>query len=317
MKKQITGYHVFYQNEKFGKYHEIDLLVQLTSALFWKETYGPIKLYCNKTFLETLKTFNLDKCYDEINTELLENIPHKAHLSKYWSFCKLHAIKHISQTEESFVILDTDLFIKKDLKLDFSKDLIVYHKEVFTEDQEQKTYLPPQTFLPPNQIEGYDWNILPTNAAFLYLNNKELINTWYDWAVDVIENNKDKKRFPYSADTVFIEQRLLPTLADKMGLDVDYVFDSVYKTWVDGVDDLSEWEPKLDSTKQLRFRMDNSRHIWGLKNNYRFKDIRQLILYSSVSSLKEKFEMSTVETRYRRLFNICYKIYEDQSDSDE
>ena len=317
MKKQITGYHVFYQNERFGKYHEIDLLVQLTSALFWKKTYGPIKLYCNERFLETLKSYNLDKCYDEINTELLENIPYKSYLSKYWSFCKLHAIKHISQSEDSFVILDTDLFVKKDLKLDFTKDLIVYHQEVFKEDQEQKTYMPPKTFLSPNQIKGYNWDILPANAAFLYLNNKKLIDSWYSWAVEVIENNKDKEKLPYSADTVFIEQRLLPTLADKMGINIDFVFNSVYKTWVDGVDDLSEWEPKLNSTKELQFRMDNSRHVWGLKNNYRFKDIRQLIIYSAVSSLREGFDMHLIENLHSKLFNECYAIHEDPSDSEE
>lgn len=315
--KTITGYHVFYQSKEFEKYHEIDLMVQLASALFWKEKYGPIKLYCNKKFLNTLKIWNLDQCYDEINTSVLEDIPYKDYLSKYWSFCKIHAIKHISQIEDKFVVLDTDLFIKKDLHLDFNKDLIVYHQEIFKEDQQHKTYLPPSTFLSEDEIKGYNWDILPTNAAFLYLNNKEFIDKWYNWVINVIENNKNTPKYPDSADTVFIEQRLLPTLAEKMGLSVEFVFDSKYKTWVDGVDDLSDWEPKLDSTEKLKFRMDNARHVWGLKNNYRFLDIRQLILFSSISSMREEFDMFLIETKFNKLFDICYEIYNDPSDSVE
>ena len=313
--KNITGYHIYYQSKEFEKYREIDLMVQLTSALFWKKKFGPIKLYCNERFLNTLKIWNLDKCYDEINVELLENIPYKNYLSKYWSFCKIYTIKHISQIDEKFVVLDTDLFIKKDLGLDLNKDLILYHKEVFKEDQLHKTYLLPSTFLSEDELKGYDWDILPTNAAFLYINNQEMVNKWYDWVIQVIENNKDKIEYPDSADTVFIEQRLLPTLVEKMGLDVGFVFDSTYKTWVDGVDDLSDWEPKLDSTEELQFRMDNSRHIWGLKNSYRFVDIRQLILYSSISSLREEFQMSIIESKYSKLFDICYEIFNDESNS--
>ena len=46
--KNLTGYHVYYQSKEFGKYYEIDLLIQLASILFWKKNYGPIKLYCNQ-----------------------------------------------------------------------------------------------------------------------------------------------------------------------------------------------------------------------------------------------------------------------------
>ena len=148
----------------------------------------------------------------------------------------------------------------------------------------------------------------------MYLNNKELIDAWYKWVIDIIENNKDKPKLDYSADTVFIEQRILPTLANKMGLDVNFVFNSMYKTWVDGVDDLSEWEPKLDSTEELRFKMDNSKHIWGLKNNYKTKDIRDLVLWATISSLRDYFDMSLIEPQYSKLFDTCYNIWKSNED---
>ena len=144
--ENLTAYHVYYQSKDFGKYYEIDLMIQLASVLFWKKNYGPIKLYCNQRFLDTLKQYNLDQCYDEINVDLLENIPYKSYLPKYWSFCKIYALNHISKIEDRFVILDTDLFILQDLGLDFNTDLLLYHPEIFKENQEQKTYMPPENF---------------------------------------------------------------------------------------------------------------------------------------------------------------------------
>jgi hypothetical protein len=109
--ENLTAYHVYYQNKDFGKYFEIDLLVQLASALLWKKAYGSIKLYCNKKFLDTLKEYHLDQVYDEINTTLMESIPYREYLPKYWSFCKIYLAKYLNQRESRFVILDTDLWI--------------------------------------------------------------------------------------------------------------------------------------------------------------------------------------------------------------
>jgi len=315
--KNLTAYHIFYQNKDFGKYHEIDILAQLASILFWKKNFGPVKLFCNKKFLKTLKHYGIDQYYDDINTVLMESIPYKEYLPKYWSFCKIYAIKYISQFEQPFVALDTDLWIKQELGLDYKKDLILYHQETFKYDQLQRTYVSPSTFLSQEELEGYNWDVLPTNAAYIYINNKKLVDKWYKWVLDIIEKNKDKPKLEWSADTVFIEQRILPVLADSMGLKTEFIFPSVYKTWVDGVDDLSEWEPKLDSTKKGKFRMENAKHVWGLKNNYKYKDIRNLILYSVMSSLNDGFDVQQLENKHSKLFNACYNIWKDDENFED
>lgn len=315
--ENLTAYHVYYQNDDFGKFYEIDLLVQLASALFWKEKYGPIKLYCNKKFLNTLKEYNLDQCYDEINTTLMESIPYKEYLPKYWSFCKIYLAKYISQFEDRFVILDTDLWIREDIGLDFTNDLINYHKEIFYPEQKPLSYLPPETFLPQYQISPYNWDILPANGAFIYLNNKDLINKWYKWVIDIIEYNKNNPKYPNSADTVFIEQRILPVLAEKLGLRTGVVFNSLYKTWISDSHTLEEWEPKLDSTEELSYLMDNCKHIWGIKTNYRFKDYRDLVLYVVMEHLSEEFDMKIIESKYKKLFKTCYNIWNNTEHSDD
>jgi len=307
--ENLTAYHVYYQNKDFGKYFEIDLLVQLASALLWKKAYGSIKLYCNKKFLDTLKEYHLDQVYDEINTTLMESIPYREYLPKYWSFCKIYLAKYLNQRESRFVILDTDLWIKEDIGLDLTKDLITFHEEIFYQGQPDLTYISPDNFVSPKEVKKYNWGVLPTNGAFLYFNNKELINRWYKWVLNIIETNKDKPKHPQNADTCFIEQRILPTLAEYMGLKRETVYPSIYKTWIKDSDDLSEWEPVLDTTELGSYRMDNCKHIWGIKNSYRYKDYRDIVLYAVLEHLDEEFDMEIIEKQYPKLFNICYTIW--------
>jgi hypothetical protein len=42
--------------------------------LFWKKHFGPIRLYCNSKFLESISLYKLDLLYDEINVDILDNI---------------------------------------------------------------------------------------------------------------------------------------------------------------------------------------------------------------------------------------------------
>ena len=80
----MIGYHIYFQRDKKSTGNLIDFSAHLASILFWKEHYGPIRLYCNSNFLESIKEYNLDVLYDEINTEILDNIPNKRSLKKYW-----------------------------------------------------------------------------------------------------------------------------------------------------------------------------------------------------------------------------------------
>ena len=315
--ENLTAYHVYYQNKDFGEYFEIDLLVQLASALFWKKNYGPIKLYCNKKFLETLKQYDLDKVYDEVNTTLMESIPYKEYLPKYWSFCKIYLAKYLTQREERFVILDTDLWIREDIGLDFTLDLINYHEEIYKEKQTPLTYVSPKNFVSKSKFKEYNWDILPANGAFIYLNNKSLINKWYIEVIDVIESNKNKPKLEYNADTVFIEQRLLPVIADNMGLKRDVVFPSKYKTWITDVGDLSEWEPVLDSTERGAYLMDHCKHIWGIKNSYRYKEYRDIVLTAVNEHLEGGFNIEELEDQYPDLFNTCYNIWDSNGNIED
>ena len=63
--QSITGYHVYTQNSSLKEYYQINLLVQLASILFWKQNYGPLKLYTDPQSLKILQEYNLDVLYDD------------------------------------------------------------------------------------------------------------------------------------------------------------------------------------------------------------------------------------------------------------
>ena len=70
-------------------------------------------------------------------------------------------------------------------------------------------YLSPNIFLKSREVTLFDWTITPINCGFIYLNSEDLVNQWYDWSLHIINLNKDLKKQEMSADTIFIEQRLL------------------------------------------------------------------------------------------------------------
>jgi hypothetical protein len=300
----MTGYHIYYQTKE-GQ-HDIDSLVQLASILNWKKHYGPIKLYCNKRYLETISKYGLDKEYDFIDTDFLETVPYKDYMSKYWSFCKIYLAKHLAEFETEFCILDTDLWIQKPNMLDMDKDLIFYHREAYDIKFPNNPYP-----LASNWIdnEEFDWSTSPCNCAILCFksNFKELINTWYSVASEVIERTKDIE-FEFenkNANTIFIEQRLLPTIAVKLNVKYGLILDTIYLTFKQGLNtDGDEWAPKLGHSPENSYAVLNIKHIWGLKAYYDFEFIRDIIL-SEVFLTLEQFP--EIEIKYKELIDK-YKI---------
>lgn len=297
----MTGYHVYYQTR--DNESSIDCLVQLASILNWKKHYGPIKLYCNKKYLETISKFGLDKEYDYIDTEFLESVPYKEYMSKYWSFCKIYLAKHLSETESSFCILDTDIWIQMYNIFDQDKDLIFYHREAYDLKHEENPYP-----LASNWIddEEFDWSTSPCNCAILCFksNFKELIDIWYNLVLGVIERTKDVE-FEFknkNASTIFIEQRLLPTLATKLNVSYGLILDNIYLTFIPMSEaDGREWAPRLGHTKENALISASIKHIWGAKNFYNIDLIRNLVIQLTILTLEQFPE---VETKFKDLIEL-------------
>jgi hypothetical protein len=304
----MNAYHVFYKSKDMGEYHEIDLLVNLASCLFWKKLYGSIKLYCNQEFLDYIKSYGLDKAYDEINVDVLENTPFKSYLPKYWSFCKIHAIKHISKTEDRFVIIDNDFYPSLSHDIDWECDFIGYHKEAFDKFQETNAYEAPEQFLNETNYSKLNWDVNPINCAFMYFNNKTLIDTWYSWSIGIIATNAEKPHLPYNRDTIFIEQYLIASLVNTLNLNWKVLLPNTYLQYIDFNKNGYEWYPLVDSKSEYREVFNKFRHIWGLKRFYDQKEWRDFILGIVIDDLELNFNLDNLKQEYTLLLDTCANI---------
>jgi hypothetical protein len=287
--QSITGYHVYTQNSSLKEYYQINLLVQLASILFWKQNYGSIKLFTDPQSLKILQEYGLDVLYDDINIDFLDSVHLPDYKIKYWTFPKLHLAKYLISLDEKFVILDTDLFITEMLDLDLDNDVIGYHRESFDINCKYNGYISPSTWIPESDLIKYNWDALPINTAFLYVNNtetsKKLINEWVDLSLKYREITKHGPIFPYNADTIFFEQRFLASLIDFYNIKASTIFPNVYESHNAIFDPADphftlgyEWNPRLDSSEYSLYLCEVCKHIWGMKSLYHIKEMRELVL---------------------------------------
>ena len=302
----MNAYHIFYKSNKSKEFDEINYLVQLASILFWKKNQGKIILYCNSEFLEDMREWQLIDLYDEVNTSCLDNIPYKDYLNKYWSFCKIHASEEISKSEDNFVLLDTDFWIHNPIEISDEFEMIGYHPEQKLEDP-KNPYISPENFMNRKEIELFDWSINPVNCAFLYLNSKTLINEWYKWVVKVIEKNKDGEIKEISADTIFLEQRLLPTIANSLNFKIGTLIPNTYQPHIPSDSEGSEWIPKIGFDEENQYITWNIKHVWGLKKMYAEPYIRNIVIDTVCDSLNKFFP--EWEKTYTKIYLKMKELY--------
>lgn len=301
----MNAYHVFFKNKNVEEYHEINLLTNLLSCLSWKKHYGPIKLFCNEEFFDYIKIYNLDKVYDEIHVVDLNQIPYKEHLDKYWSFNKIYIAKYISQTEDKFVILDNDFYISDYYSFNWDANFIGYHFEAYDINSPDNVYLDPKIFLEEENYNKLNWGIPPINCAFMYFNSTNLINNWYNWVLGVIETNKDKPKNNFSSDTIFIEQRLLPTLCDALELTYETLLPNYYLQYIPFNEEGYEWFPLIDSHPKYRELFNNFRHIWGMKKYYSQEKWRKKLTDIQLEDLKIHHNYSEALTNFPKIILAC------------
>lgn len=283
----LNGFHVYYQREvKEDSFDVINYLVQYSSILHWKKFYGPIHLYCNSLFLETLKSYGMDHLYDSINVEFLDSISSEK-LEKFWSYCKLLSIRDISTKYQKFVVLDLDLWLKPGVEINQNLNLVAYHRENIS-DHPNNPYISPDNFL-DTQKWNFDWSVRPLNCAILYFNSKKLIDMWVSIAQEVVNSSDTISTNTISSDTIFIEQRLLAVVCDKLDLDVETLIDNVYYPEVSINNQGLEWSPRIGHTYENLEITSKIKHVWGLKKRYDDPQIRNLILEVCIDSLDHNF----------------------------
>jgi hypothetical protein len=293
----MIGYHIFYQYSKETNF--LDICSQFASALFWKKNFGPIKLYCNTEHLKMISKYQIDSIYDEINVFELDNIPYEPDiLIKYWSLVKIYAASKIQ--EDKFCIIDTDLWITQPFKWNEDVDFMGFHYESFNLDNIHNPYLPPSLFL--NDIRDEDWDELPINCSFIFINNKILLDKWLEFSNKVINLNKNIETNIYGAYTLFIEQRAITKICKDLNLKCIPLIDNVYKSGLDLESNV--WSPPLDLSQAPQKYI---RHIWGLK---RLLHLHSKFIEVIFNDIHETFGF--LEIQYPELYVERLKVLQDE-----
>ena len=291
----MIGYHIYYQ--KNNEINFVEISSQLASALFWKKYFGPIRLYCNSKFLETISLYKLDSLYDEINVDILDNITYSPKiLSKYWSIPKLYAANEISKSETTYCILDTDLWITNYFEWDRSKDFLAFHYENFDLKNKNNPYLIPSAFI--DDYKEKDWNLMAMNCAFMYINNQQMVFDWFKYADNVIKLNKTvKTKNKKDVYTLFIEQRAITYICEKLKLNYGTLIPNIFISGLSSDKEL--WTPKLNVSNLPQKYI---KHIWGLKKFYDSITLKLLdTIYNDIHSEFGFLEIDFPELYIKRL----------------
>lgn len=298
----MIGYHIYYQ--KNNEINFVEISSQLASALFWKKYFGPIRLYCNSKFLETISLYKLDSLYDEINIDILDNITYSPKiLSKYWSIPKLYAANEISKSETTYCILDTDLWITNYFEWDRSKDFLAFHYENFDLKNKNNPYLIPSAFI--DDYKEKDWDLMAMNCAFMYINNQQMVFDWFKYADNVIKLNKTvKTKNKKDVYTLFIEQRAITYICEKLKLNYGTLIPNIFISGLSSDKEL--WTPKLNVSNLPQKYI---KHIWGLKKFYDSITLKLLdTIYNDIHSEFGFLEIDFPELYIKRLTIIQNEI---------
>ncbi len=261
----ISAFHVLWTkpvtiNGKCFSMNDAEILTMVVSALMWQKHNGSIKLYTDNAGYAFIRSVELSALWDGgIDTELLENNDYPIDPEIFWAAAKLIALE--AQTSPC-VMLDTDLIVTQSIRHLLEPTAITaLHSEALNPE----VYLPPLSLKKPLRFhfsKDYNWNVLPSNTAFLYINNESFRNFYLNESKRFMFHNTETPTEMVS-QMVFAEQRLLSICADCQQLSINYLLA----------------DP---------FSLANSTviHLWGFKNLLRRNNNVQAI-YSK--QLIEKF----------------------------
>lgn len=185
---RLRGHGFKIQRELQDSYTQptYQILYTILSVLRWKQFNGPIKLYTDTIGLQFYKSIGIDKLYDEINTEILDNYI-EIDAAHFWTSGKIHCLQFET---EPFTFLDQDFIVRGKIP-SHSTDIAIGHWEIprgyyyFTREQfdrEVSHYKLP---------DDYNPNAWIPNTSFMQINNIEVIKNYVEEHKKMVSTNEE------------------------------------------------------------------------------------------------------------------------------
>jgi hypothetical protein len=189
-KHRLRGHGFKIQKELSNEYNQPDyqILYTILSILYWKKYNGPIKLYTDNIGLNFYQQYNIDKLYNDINIEILNNYTH-IDPAYFWTSGKIHCLQF---ENEPFTFIDQDFIVREKLpEYTQNADLTIGHWEIprgyyyFTKKQFKNEIIHYE--LP----KDYNVNAWIPNTSFMCVNNLELIKEYVSEHSKMIDTTDD------------------------------------------------------------------------------------------------------------------------------
>jgi len=320
MSEPILGVHAFYSTDvDEGEFKSIELLCQLTSALYWRKNFGPIGLYISPEREAQVFHYGLHNAYSFVDT-----LHHEMVLShgspRFWAYPKMMIAKHISKDFNKFCMIDTDLYIKSRDFFNTDAQILTFHGEITNADKYPDVgYVPGPDLYKLAELESPidEWKPRAVNTALLYCNGvAEFIHEWMYHVDRIVENSNKWEPIIGAGDQIFVEQYLLSNLAEARGINIETYLKS---DWIPGAKlnvmhldpEMEAWihtEP-IDIAKQ---KFNNVLHIWGLKHSLNYSIVRTELLGRILGDLDRDFP--EIDKSYPVLLAEARALYKDQTD---
>jgi hypothetical protein len=197
---------------------DFEILVTVLSALEWRRHNGSIKLYTDVVGAEYLERLGLSSIWDDgIDTGTLEDSKLDTSFTVFWAYARTVALE---VEQAPCVLLDTDLVVWRDISSLISAPFMALHREHF----EGWSYVAKEKLnTPPGYVwDDWDWSVTPTNAALMYFGRDDFRTYCAEEGLKYLHGNHVEDEDTTQSHAVFVEQRLYPMCASKLGVGTGY-----------------------------------------------------------------------------------------------
>ena len=212
--------HTYYERPGSRNFQleDFEILVTVLSALEWRRHNGSIKLYTDSIGAEHFAQLGLSSIWDAgIDTDTLEHCAVNTSFNVFWAYARTVALEG---ERCPCIMLDTDLIVWRNIDALICAKFMAIHSESL----DFEVYVPKeQLHTPPGYVwDDWDWNVSPLNAALVYFGREDVREKCLHEGLRFLRGNFLAQEHGWPAHAVFVEQRLYPMCASKLGVHTEF-----------------------------------------------------------------------------------------------